>query len=256
MMVEENVSELNVRNGKSSLVEGMRAVRVGALLGSIAWASELADGILLTFILMSFVHTSLTMPTWLEDLVGPLTGLIGATILVLIIIALLNFYKGASHLRRFDSRLDVGRIGVLLIVGGVLVSLLGSWIAIMAINAADGSGQESVPPALTLSMKGVTIAGSVMIVGSLLFAAMILRLSKEGLGWGFGIGGLLYLAKEVLRTLTTLGLRVILSTDVISFLGGTLGFTSMLLIYRSSGNFLKGLHSEGAPVEMVKPVMR
>ncbi|MDK2373299.1 MAG: hypothetical protein QI197_07990 [Candidatus Korarchaeota archaeon] len=219
----------------------MRAVRVGALLGSIAWASELADGILLTFILMSFVHTSPTTPTWLEDLVGPLTGLIGATILVLIIIALLNFYKGASHFRRFDPSLDVGRIGVLLIIGGVLVSLLGSWIAIMATSAADGSGQESVPPALTLSMKGVAIAGSgLMIVGSLLFAIMMLRLSREGLGRGFGIGGLLYLAREVLRTLTTLGLMVILSADVISFLGGILGFTSMLLIYRTAGISLRG----------------
>jgi len=93
-------------------------------------------------------------------------------------------------------------------------------------------------------------------LGSLLFAVMMVRLSREGLGKGYGIGGLLYLAREVLRTLTILGLMVILSADVISFLECILGLILMLLIYWSSEDFLKELHSEGAPVEVVKPVMR
>ncbi|GEM_PF-6062495 len=146
MIKEERVSELDGRNRGSSLVEGIRAVKVGGLLGSIAWALALANNVLLTFILTTFIRTSLNMPAWLEDLIGPLTGLIGATMLVLIVIALFNFYEGASHLRRFDPRLDVGRIGVLLIISGVLLSFLGSWIVITAMSSAEGSGQEGVPP--------------------------------------------------------------------------------------------------------------
>ena len=178
---------------------------------------------------------------------------------MLIIISLFNFYEGASHLRRFDPRLDVGRIGALLAVSGILVSFLGSSIVILAMQAAEAGGQEGVPPALALSMKGVVIVGSgLMFMGSLLLAVMMVRLSGERLGWGYGIGGILYLAMETLRTLATLGfLKGILPIDVASILEDALGFTSMLLIYWSSRGFLRGHHSERrVPTGVIEPTVQ
>ncbi len=229
-------------------------MRVGSLLGLVAWALALAEALY-----FALFFDPLTMPTWVEDLIGPLTGLIGTTALVLIVIYLFNFYEGASCLKRFDPRLSLGRIGVLLIIGGVLVSFVGSWIVAMAMNAAEASGQEGVPPALALSMNGVVIMGSgLMIVGSLLFAVMMVRLSKNGLGWGYGVGGLLYLAMEVLRALTTFGLlRGILAVDITSVLERALGLTSMLLIYWSSTGFLRWFHPERkASIELAEPSIR
>ncbi len=244
---------------ETPLVDGIRAVRAGSLLGLVAWALVLADHLFLTFSLLPSFYTSPAVPPWLERIVDPLTRLMGATALVLIIISLFNFYGGASHLRRFDPRLDVGRMGALLAVGGILVSFLGSSIVIMAMQAAGAGGQEGVPPALALSMNGVVIVGSgLLIVGSLLLAVMMVRLTGEGLGWGYGIGGVLYLAMETLRTLATLGfLKGILPIDVATILEDALGFTSMLLIYWSSRGFLRGYHSEGrVPTGVIEPTVR
>ncbi len=236
------------------MVDGIRIMRVGSLLGLMAWTLALVEDLYFTFF-----FDPLTTPNWVEDLIGPLTRLIGTVVLVLIVIYLFNFYEGASHLTRFDSRMNIGRMGVLLMISGVLVSFLGSWIVIMVMNAAEGSGQEGVPPALALSMNGVVIVGSgLMIVGSLLFAIMMVRLSKNGLGWGYGVGGFLYLAMEVLRALTTFGLlRGILTVDTTSILERALGLASMLLIYWTSTGFLKGFHpEEKVPVEEAEPVIQ
>ncbi len=240
-------------------MDGIRAVRIGSLLGLVAWALVLVDHLFLTFFLLPSFYTSPAVPTWLKSIIDSLTRLMGATVLVLIIISLFNFYEGASHLRRFDPRLDVGRMGALLAVSGILVSFLGSSIVILAMQAAEVGGREGVPPALALSMKGVVIVGSgLMFTGSLLLAVMMVRLTEEGLGWGYGIGGILYLAMETLRTLATLGfLKGILPIDVATILEDALGFTSMLLIYWSSRGFLRGHHSEGrVPTGVIEPTVQ
>ncbi len=163
---------------------------------------------------------------------GVLVVLVGIAILVVSIVAFYKFYKATGHLKEFDPRFSIGRTGILLVIAGLVVLLLGTFIVGLAIGLTAPGNEPGSIVGVLLSMVGIIILGvALAVIGEILFAVMIMRLSEvEGLDQGFKIAGALYIASVILSFIPYVGI-----------VGYALGLVSMFLIYTYSKNSLEGL---------------
>ncbi len=201
-------------------------------MGSVAWTLSVIS--LLSITLVLSVRSA---PTWLIDLMVPLTSILGFVVFVLIVAAFIKFYEAASHLSSLGPLMRAGRVGVLLIIGEMLFSYISSWVIVAGTRATAFSGLSAV---LIQYQGWITAVGSaIRVTGGVLFAAMMLGLSERERVGEFGIGGILYLAMLLLDTAPVIGISGVQFKGAFIFLRGVIGLSSMLMIHRASGILLE-----------------
>lgn len=209
----------------SELVNGLRDLRVGAMLNLISVILVLASVIFLFATIGGFPN--LKDPSAFIGLMA-IAGTYVTILIVAAIIGLVGFvfyFKATGHLKRYDPDYGIGRIGMVLQIVGLILMLASFGLIFLAVSLARALPQAAL--GATLSMLGLIIVGAiVIIVGSILFSVMLIRLGK--VDSGFKIAGILYLIGIILNF-------------IVSGIGTILGIVSTILIYTSSGRSLERL---------------
>ncbi len=224
------------------LIRGLSDLKTGALFSLIVYALSF----LVTLIVLAMMpHMTLLgmsprmVPTTsLAAFLGALSLIVvmGIIILVLAILAFYKFYKATGHLKEYDApRLGIGRTGILISLAGLGVIVIGFLILIASLaSMGTSTGYQALGGFLgsLLAFIGLIIIAAVLIIiGSILFGVMVMRLAEvDGLDPGFKWAGILYIAGVILGLIPNLGI-----------VGTILGLVSTILIYTYSKNSLEAL---------------
>ncbi len=229
-----------------SLVRGLSDLKTGALFSLIAYALSF---LVLLIVLAMVPHIMIpgmgprTIPTTgLAALLGMLSLIVvmGIVILVLAVLAFYKFYKATGYLKEYDApRLGIGRTGILISLAGLGVIFIGLLVLVASMASIGAStGYQALGGLLgpLFAMMGLVIIAAVLIIiGSILFGIMVMRLGEvDGLDPGFKWAGILYIAGVILELIPNLGI-----------VGTILGLVSTILIYTYSKNSLEALKSGG-----------
>ncbi|MDK2384794.1 MAG: DUF973 family protein [Candidatus Korarchaeota archaeon] len=228
-----------------SLVDGLSNLKTGALFSLIAYALSFVVMLIAMSMMPGLMTPGMAGPRVfpvrsMTALLGVLTLIVvaGIAVLVLAILAFYKFYKAAGHLKEYDpSKLGIGRTGILISLAGLGVIIIGVLILIASLAGAGASvGPQALGGVLRaiFALVGLIIIAAVLvIIGSILFGIMIMRLAEvEGLDPGFKLAGILYIAGVILGLIPNLGV-----------VGTILGVVATILIYTYSKNGLEALKS-------------
>jgi len=221
-----------------SLLSGLKNLKLGALMELIAVLLVIISLVVLFFSIPSPTPMSPYPPTGMMNLALLLPAMLLVLVaLVLVLVSYIIIFKATGDLKRYSpSRLGIGRTGMILQLLGLILIFL-CVIAMVPTFAAIGPniGINEVFTVLGAIAILVVIAVVLLIVGSILFGVMVMRLSEvEGLDPGFKTAGILYIASVILSII-----------PVISVIGGILALVSMILIYIYSNSSIKRLESYG-----------
>ena len=162
----------------------------------------------------------------------------GIVILALAGLAFYKFYKATGYLKEYDApRLGIGRTGILISLAGLGVAVIGLLVLVASVASIEASTRYQTFGSLLgllFAIMGLLIIAAVLIlIGSILFGIMVMRLGEvEGLDPGFKWAGILYIAGIILGLIPKLGI-----------VGTILELVSAILIYTYSKNSLEALKS-------------
>ncbi len=221
-----------------SLVRGLSDLKTGALFSLIVYAF---------FFLLMLIALAM-MPHIMIPGMGPgfpsaglaaflgvlsLIAVMGIVIIILAVLAFYKFYKATGHLKEYDApRLGIGRTGILISLAGLVVITV---VMLILIPSMAISGRLGGLSTMFAFLGLMIIAAVLIIVGSILFGVMVMRLGEvDGLDPGFRWAGILYIAGVILGLIPNLAM-----------VGTILGLVSAILIYTYSKNSLEALKSGG-----------
>ena len=231
----------------SSLVDGLRKLRTGALLQIIAVVISI---IIFIYMFISVGALMLFSPRMLTGTVLP--TLVGAAITgivsgILSLIGFIYWFRATNSLREYNpDRLGIGRTGIILTVIGLILVILGG---IVVIGSSLLTHISTTTSSTTLTMRSASItaphatfiilgfvailgAGGILaFIGWILFSIMLIRLGNlENVSSSLHTAGILYLIGFILSLIPFIGI-----------VGGILILVAVIFIYTGSGDTLNQL---------------
>ncbi|MCX8175625.1 MAG: DUF973 family protein [Candidatus Bathyarchaeota archaeon] len=219
-------------SNQQELVAGLKGLRRGALLEFVATILILA-GVVTTFISIILMIPTMAitpLPTRIIEMVGMLIVGIAPIVIggIVSLIAIVVWFTATGHLKRYNPRWGVGRIGMLLQLVAVLAIVVGAALTSILIVAS----REALP---VIFGAGIGILGVIVIfgilgvVGVILFTVMLIRLPEDSkVNPGFKTAGIIYLAATILSLI-----------PYTSFIGLIFAIVAVILIYTTAGENLK-----------------
>ena len=214
------------------LIAGLRRLRTGALISLIAVILIIVSLSIIFFSVGFFMPGLGASPYPPMAMIAMITGtvmfslvVIGAAA-VLGLIAYILWFMAAGHLKRYNMKWGIGRLGMTLQIIALAIIAL----ALIIILPTAIIGGFKVNLGVFAGFAGIMFVGGILwIVGAILFAIMLIRLPEEPkIDSGFKIAGILYLLGLIISLIPT-----------INIVGLILSIVAVIMIYTSSGNSLK-----------------
>ena len=211
------------------LIAGLRRLRTGALISLIA--------VILIIVSLGIIFFSVGffMPGPGASPYPPMAMITGTVMFSLVVIgaaavlgliAYILWFMAAGHLKRYNMKWGIGRLGMTLQIIALAIIAL----ALIIILPTAIIGGFKVFLGVFAGFVGIMFVGGILsIVGAILFAIMLIRLPEEPkIDSGFKVAGILYLLGLIISLIPT-----------INIVGLILSIVAVIMIYISSGNSLK-----------------
>ncbi len=212
----------------TELVEGLKDLKKGALLNLL--------GVLFVFLGMGAVIATVGFAPMKEvepeKFVGMMAilGVFALLFLVAVILSLISFvmyFMATGHLKNYDEKYGIGRLGLILEIIGVLLILIP---LLFALATAGRGMHEGAMFGAFMAVIGFVFLGAIaLIVGAVLFGVMLMRLGD--VESDFKVAGVLYFVGMILSFFT-------------GIIGAILGIATTILIYVSANSALKRISAE------------
>ena len=211
------------------LIAGLRKLRTGALISLIAVILIIVS---LSIIIFSAGFFMLGPGASPYPPMAMITGTVMFSLVVIGIAAVLGliayilWFMATGHLKRYNIRWGIGRVGMTLQIIALAIIAL----ALIIILPTTIIGGFKVFPGVFAGFMGIMFVGGILsIVGAILFAIMLIRLPEEPkIDSGFKVAGIFYLLGLIVSLIPT-----------INIVGLILSIVAVIMIYTSSGNSLK-----------------
>ena len=216
----------------AELIEGLKKLKTGAKVNLISIVLVLISLVIIFGSIGSIGMVNPENPQAFLVVMSTI-GSFMALIVIAVILGIIGFvmyFMATGNLRRYDSKLSIGRWGMLLQVIGLILMFVPvvvmAFIALATGSRADGTFLVGA----LLSLFGLLFVGAILIiVGAVLFGIMLMRLGEDpNVESGFKTAGIIYL------------IGIILSF-VAGGVGEILGIVTTILIYINAKNSLKKL---------------
>ncbi len=207
------------------LVEGLKKLKTGAMVNLISVV------LILISVVLIFSSVDMANPENLQAFLIAVSamGSFIALMVVAVILGIVGFvmyFIATGHLKRYDSKLGIGRWGMLLQVIGLILIFIP---LLLLIAIASSRPDATVGGAIFASFGLLFVGGLLIIVGAILFGIMLMRLGEDpNVESGFKTAGVIYL------------IRIILSF-IARAIEEILGIVTTILIYVNAKNSLKKL---------------
>ena len=236
------------------LVEGLKRIRVGALINLVMWFLTIVILTLVMYRFMPFFGLSGFM-----YVPPPHSGMVEAflewmrlliyyiiiDVFVYLLVTYFYWYKGSSYLSNYNSsKFSIGKTGIFLMLIGLISALpgligvaylFGSFFPMFGWSGSDmGTGMN--PVAFSMALFGIIFIPGVvgfllMFLGIILFSIMLMRLGdEEGLSQKLKTSGILMLIAIILSFI-----------PIASFVAGFLVFLSLVFMYLGAGESERNL---------------
>ncbi|MGP3667319.1 MAG: DUF973 family protein [Candidatus Bathyarchaeota archaeon] len=219
-------------SNQQELVAGLKGLRRGALLELVATILVLV-GVATTFISLIFMIPTLPITpsiTRIIEIVGMvIVGLIPIIVGgVVSLTAIIVWFTATGHLKRYNPRWGIGRIGMFF----QLIPVLAVVVAVVLMSILIVVSRQAFPVIFGVGigiLAIMVIFGILGVVGVILFTIMLIRLPEDGkVNPGFKTAGIIYLAATILSLI-----------PYVSFIGLILAIVAVILVYTTAGENLK-----------------
>ena len=222
----------------SSLISGLRKLKTGALLQIISVILCIIAVIYL-FMIMGFFILSMSPRIMTGALLSSLlgVGILGVIIAILLLVGFIYWFTATGDLENYNSRLGIGKTGVILIIIGIILVIIGGFSLIASRATYPGMEMHSYPGMGFMALGGfmffLGIGGLLILIGWILFSIMLIRLGDlEEVSDSIHTAGILYLIGIILSLIPYLNI-----------VGSILILIAVIMIYTGASSTLDRLKS-------------